>query len=77
MPLDRAAIKDSVAKTGRLVVVDEACATCGSAEIISLVVEDEETYSLLKSHPKRVCGPDIPYPSVLRWNSMLHRTNRN
>jgi pyruvate dehydrogenase E1 component beta subunit len=63
VPLDRAAIKASVAKTGRLVVVDEACATCGAAaEIISLVVEDEETYSLLKSHPKRVCGPDIPIP---------------
>jgi acetoin:2,6-dichlorophenolindophenol oxidoreductase subunit beta len=63
VPLDRAAIKASVAKTGRLVVVDEACATCGAAaEIISLVVEDEGTYALLKSHPKRVCGPDIPIP---------------
>jgi pyruvate/2-oxoglutarate/acetoin dehydrogenase E1 component len=63
VPLDRAAIRASVAKTGRLVVVDEACATCGAAaEIISLVVEDEETYRLLKSHPKRVCGPDIPIP---------------
>ena len=63
VPLDRAAIRSSVAKTGRLVVVDEACATCGTAaEIISLVVEDEETYALLKSHPRRVCGPDIPIP---------------
>jgi pyruvate/2-oxoglutarate/acetoin dehydrogenase E1 component len=63
VPLDRPAIRASVAKTGRLVVVDEACATCGAAaEIISLVVEDEETYTLLKSHPKRVCGPDIPIP---------------
>jgi pyruvate/2-oxoglutarate/acetoin dehydrogenase E1 component len=63
VPLDRAAIRASVAKTGRLVVVDEACSTCGAAaEIISLVVEDEETYALLKSHPKRVCGPDIPIP---------------
>ena len=63
VPLDRAAIRTSVAKTGRLVVVDEACATCGAAaEIISLVVEDGETYALLKSHPKRVCGPDIPIP---------------
>ena len=63
VPLDRTAIRASVAKTGRLVVVDEACATCGAAaEIISLVVEDEKTYALLKSHPKRVCGPDIPIP---------------
>lgn len=63
VPLDRTAIRASVAKTGRLVVVDEACSTCGAAaEIISLVVEDEGTYVLLKSHPKRVCGPDIPIP---------------
>jgi acetoin:2,6-dichlorophenolindophenol oxidoreductase subunit beta len=63
VPLDRAAIKASVARTGRLVVVDEACATCGAAaEIISLVVEDRETYSALKAHPGRVCGPDIPIP---------------
>ncbi len=63
VPLDRAAIRKSVMKTGRLVVVDEACATCGAAaEVLSLVVEDRETYSFLKSHPMRVCGPDIPIP---------------
>jgi acetoin:2,6-dichlorophenolindophenol oxidoreductase subunit beta len=63
VPLDRASIRASVAKTGRLVVVDEACTTCGAAaEIISLVVEDGETYSRLKAHPRRVCAPDIPIP---------------
>jgi pyruvate/2-oxoglutarate/acetoin dehydrogenase E1 component len=63
VPLDRAAIRASVAKTGRLVVVDEACQTCGAAsEIISLVVEEEGTYRLLKSSPKRVCAPDVPVP---------------
>jgi pyruvate/2-oxoglutarate/acetoin dehydrogenase E1 component len=63
VPLDRAAIRASVAKTGRLVVVDEACRTCGAAaEIISLVVEEGTTFSHLKSHPKRVCGLDVPIP---------------
>ncbi len=63
VPLDRSAIRASVAKTGRLVVVDEACSTCGAAaEIVSLVVEEEEIYSLLKSHPVRVCGADVPIP---------------
>ncbi len=63
VPLDRAAIRASVAKTGRLVVMDEACQTCGAAaEIISLVVEDGDTYGFLKSSPKRVCAPDIPVP---------------
>jgi acetoin:2,6-dichlorophenolindophenol oxidoreductase subunit beta len=63
VPLDRATIRSSVAKTGRLVVVDEACQTCGAAaEIISLVVEDRETYRSLKSSPKRICAPDVPVP---------------
>jgi acetoin:2,6-dichlorophenolindophenol oxidoreductase subunit beta len=63
VPLDGDAIRASVAKTGRLVVADEACQTCGAAaEIVSLVVENGETYRLLKSSPKRVCGPDIPVP---------------
>lgn len=63
VPFDRAAIRASVAKTGRLVVVDEACQTCGAAaEIISMVVEDTSTYKALKSGPKRVCAPDVPVP---------------
>jgi acetoin:2,6-dichlorophenolindophenol oxidoreductase subunit beta len=63
VPLDRAAIRASVGKTGRLVVVDEACQTCGAgAEIISLVVEDDTAYKALKTGPKRVCAPDIPVP---------------
>jgi acetoin:2,6-dichlorophenolindophenol oxidoreductase subunit beta len=63
VPLDRAAIRTSVAKTGRLVAIDEACQTCGAAaEIISLVVEDVGTYRSLKSPPKRVCAPDVPVP---------------
>ncbi len=63
VPLDRQTIRDSVAKTGRLVVVDEACQTCGAAaEIASLVVEDDTTFSCLKSAPKRVCALDVPIP---------------
>jgi pyruvate/2-oxoglutarate/acetoin dehydrogenase E1 component len=63
VPLDRGAIRSSVAKTGRLVVVDEACRTCGTAgEIISLVVEDSRTFGCLKAHPKRVSGLDVPVP---------------
>ncbi|MEO0248397.1 MAG: transketolase C-terminal domain-containing protein [candidate division WOR-3 bacterium] len=63
VPLDKETIRRSVAKTGRLVVVDEACVTCGAAaEIVSLVVEDEATYKCLKSRPARVCGADVPIP---------------
>lgn len=63
VPFDRATIRASVAKTGRLVVVDEACQTCGAAaEIISMVVEDSGAYRALKSSPRRVCAPDVPVP---------------
>ena len=63
MPLDRESIKASVMKTGRLVVVDEACLTCGTAgEIISSVVEDIKVFKNLKAPPKRVTGLDVPIP---------------
>ncbi len=63
MPLDRESFKTSVMKTGRLVVVDEACRTCGTAgEIISSVVEDARVFNSLKASPKRVCGLDVPIP---------------
>ena len=63
VPLDVKAIRDSVAKTGRIVVVDEANQTCSAAcEILSIVVEDDETFSRLKAPAKRVCGLDVPVP---------------
>jgi len=63
IPMDKETIKASVAKTGRLVVVDEACITCGAAaEFTAMVVEDEQIFRLLKSSPKRVCGLDVPIP---------------
>jgi pyruvate dehydrogenase E1 component beta subunit len=63
VPLDRETIGNSVSKTGRLVVVDEACQTCSAAsEIISLIVEDDNIFRRLKAPPKRVCGLDVPIP---------------
>ena len=62
-PLDRGAIRASVQKTGRLVVVDEACITCSAAaEIATVVTEDPATFRALKVPPKRVCAPDVPIP---------------
>ena len=63
VPLDVDSIRNSVAKTGRLIVVDEACPTCGAAaEIVSLVTEDKETFGCLKARPVRVCGLPVPIP---------------
>ena len=62
-PLDKETIKASVVKTGRLVVVDEACITgSAAAEFLSFVVEDRQVFKSLKSSPKRVGGLDVPIP---------------
>ena len=63
VPFDKNAILRSVRKTRRLVVMDEACQTCGAAgEIIAMVASDKTTFNRLKSAPARVCGLDIPIP---------------
>ncbi|MGD9863486.1 MAG: alpha-ketoacid dehydrogenase subunit beta [Pseudodonghicola sp.] len=61
VPLDREAILKSVAKTGRLVVVDEDYKSFGlTGEIIATVAEHDPT--LLKAPPKRLAVPDVPIP---------------
>ncbi|MAW82833.1 MAG: alpha-ketoacid dehydrogenase subunit beta [Parvularcula sp.] len=60
-PIDRETVRRSVAKTGRLVVVDDDYKSCGiSAEIIAMVCEDPQ--AKLRSAPTRVTHPDIPVP---------------
>lgn len=59
-PLDKDAILDSVAKTGRLAVVDEAYATCGfSAEIAALAAE--EALDELDAPVRRICALPAPH----------------
>ena len=61
VPLDRNTIRASVAKTGRLIVVDEDYMSYGvSGEIIASVTEHD--ISVLKAAPKRVAYPDVPIP---------------
>jgi acetoin:2,6-dichlorophenolindophenol oxidoreductase subunit beta len=63
VPFDKDTVLRSVQKTGRLVVVDEACQTCGAAaEIIAMVTSDRAAFSTLKAAPARVCGLDVPIP---------------
>jgi pyruvate dehydrogenase E1 component beta subunit len=60
-PLDFETIRESVAKTGRLVVVDEDYLSFGlSGEVIATVVEHDP--SALRSAPARVAVPDVPIP---------------
>lgn len=61
VPLDRRAILDSVARTGRLVVVDECHRSCGvAAEIAALVAE--EAFGDLRAPIRRVVAEDVPVP---------------
>lgn len=61
VPLDKQAILKSVAKTGRLVVVEPAHRTCGAAgEIAALVAE--EVFDSLKAPIVRLAAPDMQIP---------------
>ncbi|MDJ0847535.1 MAG: transketolase C-terminal domain-containing protein [Myxococcota bacterium] len=61
VPLDRAGILASVAKTGRLVVADPAHRTCGAAAEIAAVVA-EQGFDTLCAPIQRVATPDVPVP---------------
>ncbi|MBI2089787.1 MAG: alpha-ketoacid dehydrogenase subunit beta [Deltaproteobacteria bacterium] len=61
VPLDKSAIIDSVAKTGRLVVADECHKSCGVASEIAAIVA-EEGFHHLKAPIRRVATPDVPIP---------------
>ncbi|MBS2126462.1 alpha-ketoacid dehydrogenase subunit beta ['Fragaria x ananassa' phyllody phytoplasma] len=60
-PIDRETVIDSVKKTGRFLVVHEACKTYGPAgELIALV--NEKAFLHLEAAPARVTGNDIIMP---------------
>lgn len=60
-PLDKDTILKSVAKTGRLVIVDEARQFCSVASEISAIVA-QEGFHTLKSPIERVTTPNLPIP---------------
>ncbi|WP_018240921.1 alpha-ketoacid dehydrogenase subunit beta [Ensifer sp. BR816] len=60
-PLDHQTFKKSVAKTGRLLIVENAHQVCNVGSEISAVMA-EEAFDLLKKPILRVCAPDIHVP---------------
>jgi acetoin:2,6-dichlorophenolindophenol oxidoreductase subunit beta len=61
VPLDRQTILQSVARTGRLIVVDPAPRTCSvAAEIASTA--SEYNFERLKAPIVRLTAPDVPVP---------------
>jgi acetoin:2,6-dichlorophenolindophenol oxidoreductase subunit beta len=61
VPLDRRTILESVAKTGRLIVVDAGPGTCSVASEVSATVA-ERAFEHLKAPIIRLAAPDIPVP---------------
>ncbi|MGE0383376.1 MAG: alpha-ketoacid dehydrogenase subunit beta [Gammaproteobacteria bacterium] len=66
VPLDKAAILESVKKTGRIVAVDPAHRTCSAASEIAAIVAEEGFWDL-KAPVVRVTTPDthVPYSPPL------------
>jgi acetoin:2,6-dichlorophenolindophenol oxidoreductase subunit beta len=61
VPFDAATVLQSVAKTGRLVVVDEARECCGAASQIAALVA-EHGFSSLRAPIQRVTTPNVAMP---------------
>lgn len=60
-PLDEVTFLESVEKTGRVVIVHEACKTGGfGAELIALI--NEKAFDFLDAPIERVAGLDVPMP---------------
>lgn len=70
MPLDLETIEESVAKTGRCVIVHEATRTCGFGAELSAHIQERCFYSL-HAPITRVAGWDVPYPHALEWDYFI------
>jgi 2-oxoisovalerate dehydrogenase E1 component beta subunit len=66
IPLDIAAIEQSVHKTGRCLIVHEATRTSGFGAELSALVQERCFYAL-EAPVLRVTGFDTPYPHSLEW----------
>jgi 2-oxoisovalerate dehydrogenase E1 component beta subunit len=64
LPFDIETVLSSVKKTGRVIIVHEACKTCGfGAEIAAQIAERALLH--LEAPIARVAGFDVPFPYVL------------
>ena len=66
VPLDLETIVQSVAKTGRCVIVHEATRTSGFGAELSALVQEHCFYKL-EAPIERVTGWDTPYPHAQEW----------
>jgi pyruvate dehydrogenase E1 component beta subunit len=74
-PLDEDTIVDSVGKTGRAVVIQEAPRTCGFAAEVAAILADRAIFDL-RGPVLRVTGYDIPYPCFSMEDAYLPSVRR-
>ena len=74
VPLDTAAVLESVRRTGRVVILHEAPRTCGYGAELSALIAEQALTSLL-APVLRVTGYDTPFPYTLE-HTYLPDANR-
>jgi pyruvate dehydrogenase E1 component beta subunit len=62
VPLDKEALIASVKKTGKVLIVHEACQTGGFGGEIAAVIAESEAFSFLEAPVRRLGGLDVPIP---------------
>lgn len=72
-PLDRETILRSVARTGRLLVVDPAPLTCSVASEIAATIA-ENAFDHLKGPVMRLTAPDVPVPFSPHLEQLMYPT---
>lgn len=68
-PLDEQPIIDSVKKTGRVLIVHEACKTGGYGGELAAIIAGSEAFDYLDAPIRRLAGLDMPVP----YNRELER----
>jgi 2-oxoisovalerate dehydrogenase E1 component beta subunit len=71
LPLDEPALLESVTKTGRMVILQEAPRFCGYGSELAAIVA-EKAVDVLEAPIKRVAGFDTPFPYTLEHVYMPH-----
>ncbi len=61
-PLDSIAIVEAARRTGRVLVVHEACLTGGLGAEVAAIVADSDAFYYLEAPVRRVAGLDVPIP---------------
>lgn len=74
-PLDKNTILESVAKTGRLLVVDPAPRACGVASEVAAIVA-EHAFGFLKAPITRLTAPHIPVPFSPDLEQLMYPTTQ-